>query len=69
MSFLRSRDHHQLEKYFWVLMIVPTLLWWKDSVLWVACMSLYANWKTADGAHEAREAQGCIECDHCKELK
>lgn len=27
----------------WALMLIPTLLWWKDSVLWVAAMSLYAN--------------------------
>jgi hypothetical protein len=66
VNLLRSRDRHQLEKYFWLLMMVPTLVWWKESVLWVACMSLYANWKTADGAHEARAAQGCPECDHCR---
>jgi hypothetical protein len=75
VNILRSRDRHQLEKYFWLLMMVPTLVWWKESVLWVACMSLYANWKTADGAHEARAAQGTpeaqpaqgyAECDHCK---
>lgn len=26
----------------WVLTLVPTLLWWRDSVLWVAAMSIYA---------------------------
>lgn len=40
-----------------MLAILPTLLWWKNSVLWVALMSLYANWKTADGAHESLEAK------------
>lgn len=68
---LKGWDRHQWERTFWLLMIVPTLLWLKDSVLWVALMSLYANWKTADGAHEAKEAQGsedpvCEHCDHCK---
>jgi hypothetical protein len=52
----REWDRHQWERWFWVLMIIPTLVWWKESVLWVAMMSLYANWKTADGAHEARLA-------------
>lgn len=27
----------------WVVLAVPTVLWWKDSVLWVAFCSLYAN--------------------------
>ena len=41
----------------WVALAVPTLLWWHDSVLWVALMSLYANYKTAIGAHEGRQAR------------
>lgn len=53
----RTWDRHQWEQVFWILMIVPTLLWFKESVMWVAFMSLYANWKTADGAHEAHEAR------------
>lgn len=27
----------------WALLVVPTLLWWRDSIMWVAFMSLYAN--------------------------
>ena len=27
----------------WTALIAPTLLWWRDSVLWVALMSLWAN--------------------------
>jgi hypothetical protein len=27
----------------WALLLIPTLLFWKSSVLWVAAMSLYAN--------------------------
>jgi hypothetical protein len=27
----------------WAAMFVPTVLWWKQSILWVAFMSLYAN--------------------------
>jgi hypothetical protein len=27
----------------WLLLIVPTVVWWKESILWVAFMSLYAN--------------------------
>lgn len=27
----------------WFVSAVPTLLWWKDSILWVALMSCWAN--------------------------
>jgi hypothetical protein len=27
----------------WVILIAPTLLWWKESILWVALMSIWAN--------------------------
>jgi hypothetical protein len=27
----------------WACLVVPTVVWWKDSILWVAFMSLYAN--------------------------
>jgi hypothetical protein len=26
----------------WTLLLVPTLIWWKDSILWIALMSDYA---------------------------
>lgn len=28
---------------FWALLVIPTLIWWRESILWVAFMSLYAN--------------------------
>jgi hypothetical protein len=44
-----------------VVAIVPTLLWWKDSVLWVALMSLWANiaahWSAAKGAQAKKAAE------------
>lgn len=27
----------------WLLLAIPSILWWKDSVLWVIILSLYAN--------------------------
>lgn len=27
----------------WIVLIVPTMVLWKESILWVAFMSLYAN--------------------------
>lgn len=27
----------------WFLLVIPTVLWWHDSVLWVGLISCYAN--------------------------
>jgi hypothetical protein len=27
----------------WIALIPPTLLWWKESILWVLLISIYAN--------------------------
>lgn len=34
---------HAIGACVWAVLLIPTLLWWRDSVLWVAAMSLYAN--------------------------
>jgi hypothetical protein len=41
----------------WVLLLVPTLLWWPNSVLWVAFMSLYANFVGHLSAAKASRAE------------
>lgn len=44
----------------WLSLLLPTLLWWKDSILWVATMSLYANvaahWSAYQGARSEKAA-------------
>lgn len=27
----------------WTLLLIPTILWWKESILWVLVISVYAN--------------------------
>lgn len=41
----------------WVLLLIPTLLLWKNSVLWVASMSLYANFVGHLSAAKASRAE------------
>lgn len=43
----------------WALMLIPTLLWWKEAILWVAFMSLYANFVGHLSAAEAAEVPPC----------
>ncbi len=28
---------------FWAALVIPTLLWWRESVLFVALLSIWAN--------------------------
>lgn len=41
----------------WMLLAIPTIMWWKESILWVATMSLYANWVGHFGAYDAARAE------------
>ena len=41
----------------WCLLIIPTLLWWSHSVLWVLVISLWANAATHFGAYLAAKAK------------
>lgn len=52
-----KENNNLLQVYMWCILMIPTLIWWKESVLWVAIMSLYANAKTAHGTHEAHKAR------------
>lgn len=37
------RRLHAFLMVFWAVMLVPTLFWWKESILWIAIVSIYAN--------------------------
>ena len=43
--------------YLWALLVIPTLLFWKSSILWVAAMSLYANFIGHWSAYQAARAE------------
>ena len=54
-------NHDLLEVFAWLVLAPVTLIWLKDSILWVALMSLYANAKTAHGAWKADQAKRAAE--------
>jgi hypothetical protein len=41
----------------WALLLIPTLMFWSNSVLWVAAMSLYANFVGHLSAAKASRAE------------
>ena len=54
---MKASTLHTLMTLLWVLLIFPTLLWWRESVLWVALMSLWANIASHWAAREAAKAK------------
>ncbi len=47
------KKRHTVLMWFWIAMIPVTIIWLKESVLWVAIMSLYANIESSAAAKEA----------------
>lgn len=37
------RYYHLAMMIVWPILMIPTIIWWKNSVVWVAALSLYAN--------------------------
>jgi hypothetical protein len=58
------RHQHTLLAILWVALVPPALLWWKESVLFVILLSLYANYESSMAAREAREERGELEETH-----
>jgi hypothetical protein len=57
-----QRRFHLWATVIWAIAIIPTVLWWKDSILWVALLSCYANaaghWAAYEGARAEEKADG-----------
>lgn len=41
----------------WALLFIPTVLWWRDSILWLALMSCWANFAAHFAAWQATRAE------------
>ena len=41
----------------WAVLTIPTLLWWKNSILWVSLMSIYAIVISHLAAYSAAHAE------------
>lgn len=54
---LKSSHAHLALLVVWCLLVVPTLTAWKDSITWIALMSIYSNISTHWGAWEAARAK------------
>ena len=52
-----KENQYLIRAWVYILMVVPGVLLWRESVLFVIMLSLGANIDTALGAHEARKAR------------
>lgn len=41
----------------WAVLVLPTVLWWRESILWVALMSVWANLASHFAAYQATRAE------------
>jgi hypothetical protein len=41
----------------WGLLAIPTVVWWSESILWVALISVYANMAGHWSAYQASRAE------------
>lgn len=53
---LKNRPH-LVATWVMVALVIPTVVWWKDSILWVLLLSLYANVYSSISADQASEAK------------
>jgi hypothetical protein len=51
------RKVHATLTVVWALLLSPTLIWWRDSIPWLALMSLYANFVGHFSAYQASRAE------------
>lgn len=42
VTWFMSRPVQGVLTLAWLTLIIPTILWWRDSLLWIALMSVYA---------------------------
>lgn len=66
MKFLSNpkflKNFHAVAVIVWILLIIPTVLFWKEAILWLAIMSVWANiaahWSAWQGARtEVKEEE------------
>lgn len=48
---------HAAMTVLWGLLIIPSLLWWSQSVPWLVLISVYANLAGHFGAYQASRAE------------
>jgi uncharacterized membrane protein YdbT with pleckstrin-like domain len=51
------RRFHATATIVWLLLVVPSVLWWKQSLLWIILLSVWANVASHFGAWQGARAE------------
>lgn len=51
------RRFHGIMTIVWMILIIPSLLWWSEAIPWVVFMSVWANVGTHFGAWQSSRAE------------
>lgn len=54
-TFLRR--YHLVMLFVWPALVPPALIWWKQSIIFVILLSLYANWGADFAGYQAARAE------------
>lgn len=57
MTARQLRTFNRCATLVWLVLVVPTVLWWRDSILWVGLMSVWANVATHYSAYVSARAE------------
>jgi hypothetical protein len=52
---------HFIAMVVWAMLAIPTVLLWKQSILWIAAMSLWANFVGHFGAWDSARAEKAVD--------
>jgi hypothetical protein len=55
--FLHSSRVHLVLVWVWLALLLPTLLYWRESIVWIVLMSWWANFASHWAAYQAARAE------------
>lgn len=53
----RLRQFHLVMMFVWPALAIPAVLFWKDSIIFVICLSLYANFAGDFAGYQGARAE------------
>lgn len=52
-----TTEFHKWATIIWILLLVPSVLWWNQAILWIVLMSVWANIGSHWAAYQASRAE------------
>lgn len=52
-----TTNFHKYATIVWILLLIPSVLWWSEAIIWVVLMSVWANIAGHWSAYQASRAE------------